>query len=153
MSSCFLLTSTCKKSRAHINASLNRNPPSPAPSTLKWIKKDHQFHSLDICNRLYNFFTKIASDHAFKTVKLGAILCLKTWQEQKMELWQWLSMKGVTGCAPGIKGRHQFVKGRRDGYEEENEKEHHELRKLPSIDLEEDVVQPVEIKSQEGARI
>ncbi|KAG5232515.1 glutathione synthetase [Salix suchowensis] len=34
-------------------------------------KKDHQFHSLDVCSRLYNFFTKIASDHAFKTVKLG----------------------------------------------------------------------------------
>ena len=32
---------------------------------------DHQIHSLDICNRFYNFVTKIVSAHAFKTVKLG----------------------------------------------------------------------------------
>ncbi|KAJ6694268.1 hypothetical protein OIU85_004997 [Salix viminalis] len=70
MSSCFLLTSTCKKSRARINASLNKIP-LPLSINFEMDKKDHQFHSLDICNRLYNFFTKIASDHAFKTVKLG----------------------------------------------------------------------------------
>ena len=70
MSSCFLLTSTCKKSRAHINASFNKIP-LPRSINFEMDKKELQFHSLDICNRLYNFVTKIVSEHAFKTVKLG----------------------------------------------------------------------------------
>uniref|UniRef100_A0A6N2LXP4 Large ribosomal subunit protein mL45 n=1 Tax=Salix viminalis TaxID=40686 RepID=A0A6N2LXP4_SALVM len=125
------------------------------------------FHSLDICNRLYNFFTKIASDHAFKTVKLGHPVPQNLARTKNGAMARAIHERGHRVRSRN-QGWHQFVKrsgtfpsscyssDEQDGKELPTEeaplpyslvRKQNQTRsrknKLPSIDLEEDVVQPV----------
>ncbi|KAJ6737532.1 hypothetical protein OIU85_019582 [Salix viminalis] len=126
---------------------------------------DHQIHSLDICNRFYNFVTKIVSAHAFKTVKLGHPTLQNFakprsgaihegeepgFQDSDDRLGTRSQEEAPLPCSPVAQAKPAKIKKNvsiNDRVEEINTrkkmKRWESTEKLPSLDMEEDTVHPV----------